>query len=98
MPYLPSSVKGEEGLRSDYVSCHTLRNCINCVCVCVQMVEGGGNGDREFEDRLLQCFGLVDPAPLPSREPRTSSEASAEERALSLRRQADTSPWLVPCI
>ena len=24
MPYLPSSVKGEEGLRSDYVSTHTL--------------------------------------------------------------------------
>lgn len=74
MPYLPSSVKGEEGLRSDYV------------------VEGG-NGDREFEDRFLQCFGLVDPAPSPDRQPRTASEASAQERLLSLRRQAQTSPW-----
>ena len=70
-----------------------------CVCACVhacacvvQIVEGG-NGDREFEDRFLQCFGLVDPAPVPSREPRTASETSAEERRLTLKRQAETSPW-----
>ena len=72
--------------------------CLNlvcvCVCVCVQVVEGG-NGDRDFEDRFLQCFGLVDPAPVPSREPRTASEASAEERRLTLKRQAETSIWYI---
>lgn len=69
LPYLPSSVKGEEGLRSDYSA-------------------EGGNGDREFEDRFLQCFGLVDPVPTS-----TASETTAEEREQSLKRQAQTSPW-----
>ena len=53
----------------------------------------GGNGDREFEDRFLQCVGLVDPTPVLSGPTRTASEASAEERKLSLKRQAQTSPW-----
>jgi hypothetical protein len=64
-----------------------------CACACVVQIVEGGNGDREFEDRFLQCFGLVDPAPVPSREPRTASETSAEERRLTLKRQAETSPW-----
>ena len=75
--------------------CACMRVCLCVLCVCVVQIVEGGNGDREFEDRFLQCFGLVDPAPDPSREPRTASEASAEERRQSLRRQAETSPWYI---
>jgi hypothetical protein len=59
--------------------------------VCLQIGEGG-NGDREFEDRFLQCFGLVDPV-VPTGPTRTASETTAEEREQTLKRQSQTSPW-----
>ena len=53
----------------------------------------GENGDHEFEDRFLQCFGLVDPAPSRSGPTRTNSEPTAEDKDITLKRQAQSSPW-----
>ena len=63
-----------------------------CALLTQQQIVEGGNGDGEFEDRFLQCFGLVDPVST-NRPTRSASEASAEERERMLKRQSESSPW-----
>ena len=50
----------------------------------------GGNGDEDFEDRFLQCFGLVDPI---SSTGHSASEVHIEDREQRLKKQSENSPW-----
>lgn len=73
LPYLPSTSKGELGLRSE----------INV---------GGGEGDIEFEERFLQCFGLGDPETASTKKPVARTD-SGEAREKLLKEQQTNSPW-----
>ena len=56
---------------------------------------GGGEGDEEFEERFLNCFGLGDPnaASAKNAVSRTASQPNAEEREELLKEQKKNSPW-----
>ena len=57
---------------------------------------GGTEGDREFEERFLECFGLGDEEEKDSQRSdvhRTDSEPTAEEREKQLKGQKVNSPW-----
>ncbi len=59
---------------------------------------GGSEGDREFEERFLECYGLVDGGSDQSSErsstvPRTDSEPTGDERERLLSEQKVNSPW-----
>ena len=66
----------------------------NCISVVFPKIAEGGSSDCDFEDRFLQCFGLVDPV-LPASQSRSSSGTTADERAHKLKRQSESSPWSV---
>ena len=59
---------------------------------------GGAEGDDEFEERFLQCFGLGDAEEGSTGKKlvaRTASQPSEEEREKLLREQQANSPWYV---
>jgi len=64
---------------------------------CSMLQVGGSEGDREFEERFLECFGLGEGGNSESsqRQPvsRTSSEPTEEERGKLLKEQKINSPW-----
>ena len=57
----------------------------------------GSEGDREFEERFLECFGLGEGGASESTPrqavSRTSSEPTEEEREKLLKEQKVKSPW-----
>ena len=56
---------------------------------------GTSDGDNEFEERFLQCFGLGNGDAVTKRRivRRTDSEPEEEVRDKTLKEQSKNSPW-----